>query len=248
MTGSYPASAGFQASTCTLAQTVATAGTANTLASSLNPSVFGQSVALTATIVGVNPTGTVNFLNGATSIGSANLAGTGNSRTASISTTGLPVGSLPIVAQYAGDASNAASSSAVLTQVVAPAGTTVSLSASPFQITIGQSITLIATVRPQPPATGPVTGTVNFFSNGVLVGAAPLVNGVATLVLSNLGFGSYDFRADFSSSTGFASASSNLARGTVAPLTIPSLNLYGLLLLVLSVLGLAALPLASRRS
>src|SRR5262249_54306886 len=61
-------------------QTITTASTTTTLASSQNPSVFSQFVTFTATVSGVSPstvpvnTGTVTFRDGGASIGSATVA------------------------------------------------------------------------------------------------------------------------------------------------------------------------------
>jgi len=93
--------------------------TTNTaLISSLNPSAFGQSVTLTATVStqsSVNPTGVVSFLDGTTTIGSANLS---SSKTAAVTTSTLSVGSHSITASYSGDLNFIGSTSSVLNQVV----------------------------------------------------------------------------------------------------------------------------------
>jgi hypothetical protein len=108
-----------------LSQVVNAVPTTTTLASSLNPSTFGTSVTFTATVVGTNPTGSVNFADGGTSISGCStvaLAGSGNSRTAQCMTSGLSVATHNITAAYGGDSTNAASSSSILSQVVNSAG------------------------------------------------------------------------------------------------------------------------------
>jgi hypothetical protein len=78
-------------------------------------------VTFTATVVGTAPTGNVNFTDGGTSIAgcaAVALSGIGNTRTAACSTSSLSAGSHSIVAAYGGDAGNATSSSAALSQVV----------------------------------------------------------------------------------------------------------------------------------
>jgi hypothetical protein len=96
-----------------------------TLLSSLNPSTVGASVTFTATVTGSNPTGNValtdsgNALVGCSAVA---LTGSGNVRTAACSTSALSQGTHSIVAAYAGDAGNAASSSSPLSQVVNAAG------------------------------------------------------------------------------------------------------------------------------
>jgi hypothetical protein len=91
----------------------------------VNPSVAGASVTFTATVAGSNPTGSVNFKDGASSISGCSavaLVGSGNSRTAACSTSALTTATHSITATYAGDAGNAASSSTPLSQVVNAAG------------------------------------------------------------------------------------------------------------------------------
>jgi hypothetical protein len=72
-------------------------------------------------VAGSSPTGSVNFKDGANSISGCSavvLAGSGNSRTAACSTSALTAATHSITAAYGGDAGNAASTSAVLSQVV----------------------------------------------------------------------------------------------------------------------------------
>jgi len=101
-----------------LVSVVMPATTTTALVSSLNPSNFGQSVTFTATVTGDNPTGSVRFDDGVTTLGSGSVS----AGKASITTSALAVGSHPIKATYGGDTSNIASSSPILTQVVLPGG------------------------------------------------------------------------------------------------------------------------------
>jgi subtilisin family serine protease len=92
-----------------------------TLGSSSNPSAPGASVTLTATVIGVAPTGTVAFMDGAniiTGCASVTLTGVGNTRSATCSTSALPLGSHSISSTYGGDVGNLGSTSAPLSQVV----------------------------------------------------------------------------------------------------------------------------------
>src|SRR5207249_9037717 len=62
-----------------LTQTVAKASTTSAVASSINPTVFGQSTTFSATVAAVapgagTPTGTVSFRDGATTLGTGTLA------------------------------------------------------------------------------------------------------------------------------------------------------------------------------
>src|SRR6201999_3814937 len=93
--------------------TVASA-TTTTIASSANPSTFGNVVTFTATVSGASPSGTVNFSEGGSSLsgcGAVALVGAGNTRTAACSVSTLAVGTHSIVATYGGDAGNLTSTS-----------------------------------------------------------------------------------------------------------------------------------------
>ena len=121
---SYAGNAGNASSTSgTLSQVINAplAVTTTTLASSANPALQGTSVTFTAVVTGSAPTGSVRFTdNGTTIAGCASvaLAGSGNTRTTACSTSGLAVGSHSVVASYGGDAANAGSTSAPLSQSV----------------------------------------------------------------------------------------------------------------------------------
>ena len=124
--------------------------TTTALASSPNPSAPNQSVTFTASVAGpsgatATPTGSVNFLDGSTSLGSGTLDATAK---ATFSTSTLSAGSHSITAQYSGDATYTGSTSSAVTQVV---GTpTFSLSVNPTTVTVsaGSSGTTTVTVTP----------------------------------------------------------------------------------------------------
>jgi hypothetical protein len=98
--------------------------TSTVLTASVNPSAVGQTVVFTATISATGPaaTGTVTFLDGASSIcAAAALSGT----LAQCVTDTLPAGARLITAVYSGDSQYSGSTSAVLTQTVNAEGNTV---------------------------------------------------------------------------------------------------------------------------
>src|SRR5215471_5080701 len=92
--------------------------TSTTLISSKNPSTFGESVTLTATVTagGSVPTGTVTFSDSGAVLGTAALSSAG---TATLTTSSMSVGTHALTASYGGATGFTSSSSAILSQVVA---------------------------------------------------------------------------------------------------------------------------------
>ena len=92
--------------------------TTTTVSSSLNPAYVGTSVTLTATIAPSASAGSVTFMDGTTTLGTAPVSG----GQAQFSTSSLNLGSHSITALYSGDTSYAGSNSAPLTQTVIATG------------------------------------------------------------------------------------------------------------------------------
>lgn len=107
------------------------ASTTTTLASAPNPSVFGSSVTLTASVAAAAgcaaPAGTVTFKDGATVLGSAPLTG----GQASLSISALTAGSHALSAAYSGDAWSSASMSATVQHTVDKAPQLITFNALP---------------------------------------------------------------------------------------------------------------------
>ena len=105
-----------------LLQVVNQVDSTTAVASSLNPSVGGESVTFTATVSAAapatgTPTGTVTFYNGTTAIDIETLSG----GSASYTTSTLAAGDSAITAVYGGDTNFNGSQSPVITQTVIPA-------------------------------------------------------------------------------------------------------------------------------
>jgi hypothetical protein len=102
-----------------VSQVINKASTAATLTSSVNPSVYGQSVTFTATVGAVAPgggipTGTVTFKDGLRTLGTLTLSG----GVATVTTSTLSVGTHSITATYNGSTNYKTSTSATLSQKV----------------------------------------------------------------------------------------------------------------------------------
>jgi hypothetical protein len=184
----------------------AKSSTSTTASSSANPSVFGQSVTLTAMVTGSGtPTGTVTFNDGTTAIGTGTLSG--GSTTFSISS--LSVGSHAITAVYGGDSSFSGSTSAVLTQTVNKASTTTAVSSSANPSILNQSVTFAVTVTVVAPGAGTPTGTVTFLDGLTTLGSGPLnPGGQATFTTSPLAVNSHSITAAYAGDSNFIASTS----------------------------------------
>lgn len=221
------------------------------LVSSVNPSVLLQSVTFTATVSPSAATGTVTFLDGATSLGTANVA----AGVATFTTSALGLGTHPITAVYSGDTTYGISS-AGLDQVVSagaagqlafttnPSGTGTAGTAWAQQpvVTVqdasGNTVPSYTTAVTLALASG--SGTLTCTTNPVTP-----VNGVATFAgCSVTGLGSFTLKA---TSGSFTNTTTNPPVVITAPTgeAIPTLGTMGLAGLGL-LLGLAGI-LAMRR-
>jgi hypothetical protein len=168
ITAVYAGNASYTASTSTALQEVVKAAapmaTATGLLSSFNPAPAGRAVTFTATVASTNatPDGIVNYLDGTTLLGTAQLSGgTGNYTTAS-----LGVGTHAITAMYAGSAQFAASTSSVLEQVIAqPAAGDFAVNITPGARTVFRGAT--ASVAVAVTSEGGFSGTVALSCSGL---------------------------------------------------------------------------------
>jgi len=193
--------------------------TTATVASSLNPSNFGQAVTFTATIASnaaVAPTGTVAFLDAGKQIGTGTLSG--NPAVATFTTASLAAGTHPITVSYAGDANNAAIVSApALNQVVNLAQTTTTVTASPNPGIAQEPVTITATVKVTAGIATP-TGTVTFTSGTTVLGTGTL-NGATATITPILAAGTYQVVATYSGDTDDAGSASSALSLVINPAT-----------------------------
>jgi len=253
---------------------VATAGGTSAPPASMLTVSAGTNVTFAATVAtsnapGATPTGVVQFLDGATVIGSGSLSG----GQVSFSTTALTSGSHSITAMYLGDATYAVSTSSPAVTVTVAAsltGTTTTLTASPNPANTTQPFTLTATVTATtggPPVT---TGSVTFSENGTTLATVNVDgNGVAAYTSTGaFTAGAHTVLATYSGDATYAASNTSImftvviatvsTTGGAAPASISS-N-FGLALTVnvtapgrtitgvsvnLSAIGLGTVPLTS---
>src|SRR5439155_50006 len=189
-----------------------------------NPSRFGQAVTLTATVALVvpatgTPTGSVRFMDGAATIGTATLGANGS---ASIVVSTLATGSHSLTAAYGGAGNFLASTSAAVTQVVnAPDTATMTTAAHVLQtceLRVAVATTGIKVGR----AAGVATVTVTFSDGAATIGTATRgATGSASIVVSTLAAGSHSLTAAYGGSGNFlASTSAAVTQVVNAPDTV----------------------------
>jgi Bacterial Ig-like domain (group 3) len=124
LTAQYSGDSNYSASTSAVVSesVVALPASTTTLVTSAPSITAGDSLTLTATVAsssgaGAVPTGSVNFFDGTTNLGSGTLT----NGTASLTTTALPVGADSLTAQYSGDTNYSASTSSEVSESVVAA-------------------------------------------------------------------------------------------------------------------------------
>ncbi len=176
--------------------------TTTTIASSLNPSDFGQKVTFTVKIT--TGTGTLNgtvaitdTFNGTltTLVSGLAVTASGTSATATFAISTLAVGQHIIVAAYSGDASHTSSTSTdngapALSQIVNEV-TTTTLTSSANPSAPGQSVTFTATVAVTGGGSVTPDGTVTFMNGATVLGTPQALpaNGIVTYATAALPLG-----------------------------------------------------------
>ena len=180
--------------------------TTTTLTASATTLTFGQTLTLTATVAaasGGTPTGTVTFLNGTTSLGTAPLNGSG---VGSLVLT-PPVGVYSLTASYGGSSSDSASvSSPPITVTVISTATTTTLTPSLNPAPFGASVTFTAAVVT---SAGIPAGTVSFYDGPSLLATSTLASGAATYSTSSLSVGLHNMTAVYAGAVGYSPSTSN---------------------------------------
>ena len=185
------------------------AATTTVLASSSSTATVGTQVTFTATVSSTNgpaPTGTVQFMDGSTSLGSGTI---GSGGTSVLSIASLSPGTHNIVAIYNGDTDDSMSSSTALTETIQHILTAATLTASLNPISAGATLTLTAAVAATGGATGGgVLSGVVTFSEGSTTYGSVAVNGSgdATISLRTLSAGSHSILASYGGSTNYAAS------------------------------------------
>lgn len=184
------------------------ANTSTAVTSSLNPSIYGQSMTFTATVSSPSgtPAGTVTFMNGSAKLGTDTL----KNGLATLTKTTFGAGTKSITAVYGGTTVFAGSASPVLSQVVDKATSTLTMMSSENPSISGQSVTFTATVAGEFGRTP--TGKVTFKEGSTVLGAVTLTDGIAAFTTSSLTSGNHKITAKYDGSANFSTSTAALTQ------------------------------------
>jgi hypothetical protein len=198
-----------------VADTGCSVATATSLGTSANPSAFGNSLTLTATVTstGGTPTGNVTFYDGAISLGTTALA----SGVAQLSTSSLAIGPHTLTASYAGTSGFLPSVSPSFAQTISKAATSLALGSSQNPAALGASVTFTATLSA---LVGTPAGSVTFLDGVTPIGTIALSGGVASLTTSSLTGGSHTINATYAGNATYAASSNSLVQTITTGSTI----------------------------
>ncbi|HEX7896058.1 MAG TPA: Ig-like domain repeat protein, partial [Terriglobales bacterium] len=203
ITAQYSGDSSDSPSKANLTETIQGAPSTTVIGSSLNPSNYGQAIIFSATVTSVAgiPDGTVTFKNGTQALGTVTVSG----GQAQLSVSTINAGARTIAAIYNGGTTTASSQN-TLQQIVVAAPTTVALAGSPNPASLGQAVTLTATVNC---ASASPVGTVTFKDGKTAIGTATVINGQAQFTTSVLTTGTHGLTAIFKGSQNFAGSASS---------------------------------------
>jgi hypothetical protein len=208
--------------------TLSSCGVSETLTSSLNPAMAGQSVTFTAQLTAASgtPTGAVQFLDGATLLSTQTVSGSGS---AAFTTSSLTIGSHTITANYQPTGIFGAST-ASLTQVINGDTTSTALTCVPNPINIAGTAQLTATVTS---TFGTPTGAIAFSDNGTALATQGLLAGTTSYNYTGSIAATHTITATYAPTGNFAASSAKCSEvvnplpSTSTLVVAPAMSTYG---------------------
>ncbi|MFC6646386.1 Ig-like domain repeat protein [Granulicella cerasi] len=202
----YNASTNYASSTSTsISEVINKTATTTTLAAS-GTGLAGKALTLTATVISSTgtPTGTVNFFDGATNLGTATLSASG---VATLSLTTLATGNHSITATYVGDSNYTTSTSTAVSQTISLATVTLTLAGPSGAVNAGTAATFTAASA----STGVTpTGSITLLDGSTTI-ATQAIAATNTFSISTLAVGSHSLHVAYAGDTDNSPASSNVA-------------------------------------
>ncbi len=191
----------------------------------------GSTITVTGVVTATNPgavapTGVLTVNLDGLPQGTAKLATTGASTSASVTVTVPSGGAHTVQGTYSGDSNYNNSTSPSVTITVAKSATVTTVSATPSTITTGTPETLTATVAPATPVTGTtytLSGTVSFYDGATLLGTVPVTSNAATLTgVSLSASATHSITAAYSGDTTYSASTSAalVLQAVLQPVTV----------------------------
>ena len=222
----YGGDTSFSGSQGSLVQTVNKDATTTVVSSAVNPSVYGQTVTMTAAVSANSPgsgvpSGGVTFKEGTLTLGTGTLS----NGSATFATSLLSVGTHSITASYDGDGSYLASSSSALSQVVNKDSSTTTLTSSSNPSVFGQPVTFTATITANAPGNGNPGGSVTFADGTTTLATVSLSGGSASYTTSTLSVNAgHTIGASYGGDGNFLSSSTTISQAVNMASTMTSLS------------------------
>jgi hypothetical protein len=219
VTAVYSGDTNFLTSNETVGQIVQQAGTSTALTASPSGAslIFGTPVTLTAAVTPTGsgtglPTGSVDFYDGTTLLGSAALSAVGGVQTAVLPATEYAVGNHSFSAVYVGEYDYTGSTSNTVTQSVGVISTATTLVSSGTPSSYSVPVTFTATVSPSSNAGPGPGGSVTFADGSTTLATVPVALSGGTYTASftdaALAIGTHSITASYSGSTAYGASAS----------------------------------------
>jgi VCBS repeat-containing protein len=226
VTASYVGDANYATATNSLTLDVQKLATTTVIAPATSSPTYLSSLAVTLTVAptgaaaSTKPSGTVTLYLDGNSISSGQLtAGSPSATKVTIPAASLTVGTHVLTATYNGDTYYSTSTATAISVTVAKLPTTSAVTYSPTSPSIGQTVTLTASVVAGTYASANPTGTINFKVDNVTVASKTLTAGqpsTATAALSSLTGGAHTVTVTYQGDTNYAASSSSSTVLTVS--------------------------------
>ncbi len=230
LVASYAGDSNNLSSTANLTLTVQQATTTAVLTASPSPGVVGSLVTLSATITGNGgtPSGTVDFRDGSTDLGSMPLTSGG---VATLAVTTFGVGSHSLKAIYSGDANDIGSTSSTVPETIQPTTTQITLTPTPNPATQGNSVQISGAVtiisNTGTSNSGTPTGSVQIFDGSTPLNSSPISlssSGTYTYLTSSLAPGPHNLKASYLGDANDGASSSSVVVEVIEPTTTTTLT------------------------
>ena len=218
--GNYSGDSTFRTKTfAPVTLTVTKADTTIAVSPSANPALYGTDVTLNLRVQPAysgTPSGTITVAEGGAKLLSANLDGSGR---ATLSLSGLSVGSHALTVTYSGDSNFVASTASVNESV--KYSTSIAVDSSLPVALVGSSVTLTATVSSRG---GNPSGSVTFTDGNSILGHAAILGGKSTFIIANLQVGPHSITASYAGDAMSMASSSTAIKQDVTDFSIAAQN------------------------